>query len=335
MHSSFAASLLMLTLFASPPIWSQAAKEQSIPTPPASSNPQSLTKVPKGVILVKGAWSSASDSVTPLPEDSTVTNHVFHNQYFGITFPLPSGWAEKYKGPPPSESGRYVLAELAPADAAKASASASILITAQDLFFTPLPVASATELVDYTQHHLQSDYRIEAPPHPTTIAARDFTFFSYWSPVAELHWYVLTTQLRCHALQFVLSSRDRHTLDSLLLDLNKMNFASLDHDSPAAVVPVCLKDYATAENVIARVDPVFTENKSNSIPVRIIIGPSGKVKHIHFLSAFPGQAKAISDALSQWTFKPYLQNFHPSEVETGLTFGRAPTHALPKTPPTH
>ena len=33
-----------------------------------SSNTHPATKVPEGVILVKGAWSSASDSVTPVPE---------------------------------------------------------------------------------------------------------------------------------------------------------------------------------------------------------------------------------------------------------------------------
>ena len=50
-----------------------------------SSDTQPMTKVPKGVILVKGAWSSASDSVTPLPEDGNVTNNVFDDRYFGIT----------------------------------------------------------------------------------------------------------------------------------------------------------------------------------------------------------------------------------------------------------
>jgi protein TonB len=59
------------------------------------------------------------------------------------------------------------------------------------------------------------------------------------------------------------------------------------------------------------------------VPVRITIDKEGKVKHIHFLSAFPDQAKAISDALLQWRFKRYLQNGQPVEVETGIMFGRA------------
>jgi hypothetical protein len=90
----------------------------------------------------------------------------------------------------------------------------------------------------------------------------------------------------------------------------------------AGDVPVCIKDYASGENVIARVDPVFAERRFNAVPVRIIIDKEGKVKHVHFLSAFPDQAKAITDAFKQWKFKPYLQNRKPVEVETGIMFGR-------------
>src|SRR6516165_7182275 len=78
-------------------------------------HPNEKQKVPEGVIIVKGAWSSASDSVTPVPEGGGVTGNVFNNEYFGITYTLPPDWLEKYKGPPPSDSGRYVLAQIRPA----------------------------------------------------------------------------------------------------------------------------------------------------------------------------------------------------------------------------
>ena len=67
---------------------------------------------------------------------------------------------------------------------------------------------------------------------------------------------------------------------------------------------------------------MFSEHKFNPVPVRIIIDKEGKVKHIHFLSAFPDQAKAISDALKQWQFKRYMRAGQPVEVETGIMFGR-------------
>jgi hypothetical protein len=291
-----------------------------------SNNTQPSAKVPEGVILVKGAWSSASDAVTPLPEDGNVTNNVFSSQYFGMSYALPPGWTEKYKGPPPSDSGRYVLAQIGPADTYKGPTRGNILITAQDMFFTPLPAANALELINYKKDNLQADYKVELPPTDLKIGEHLFRFFAYESPIAELHWYVAATEIRCHAVEIVLTSRDTKLLESLLLDMNKMKVP--DEASPTAGRgggdwPVCMKDYARDENVITRVDPVFTERTSNPVPVRIIIDKQGKVRHIHFLRAFPGQAKAISDALGQWKFKPYMQEGHPVEVETGIMFGRA------------
>jgi Gram-negative bacterial TonB protein C-terminal len=291
-----------------------------------SNNIQSAAKLPKDVILVKGAWSSASDSVTPVPEGGTIANNIFSDPYFGVTYALPEDWAEKYKDPPPSDTGRYVLAEIRPAATFKGPARGTILITAQDMFFTPIPGNNALELVNYSKDHLQADYKIEMPPTPTKINDHPFTFFAYWSPVAELHWYVLSTEIRCHAIDIILTSRDTKMLESLVLDLNKMKLpaeAGPTAGTGGGDVPVCIKNYASDANVTARVDPIFTDHKFNPVPVRIIIDKEGKVKHIHFLSAFPDQAKAITDAMAQWRFKPYRRNGQPVEVETGIMFGRA------------
>jgi hypothetical protein len=164
------------------------------------------------------------------------------------------------------------------------------------------------------------------PPTPTKIADRPFIFFAYWSPVAQLHWYVLATEIRCHALQIVLSSRDTKLLENLTLDLNRMKLPA-DADPKAGTsggdAPFCIKDYASAENMLSRVDPVFSERRFNPVPVRIIADKGGNVKHIHFLSAYPDQAKAISDAVRQWKFKPYRRDGKPVEIETGILFGRA------------
>jgi len=312
--------LLFVGLALSLLAWGQSASQNG---GDFSTNRQPVTKVPAGVVLVKGAWSSASDSVTPVPEDGSVISNVFRDPYFGMTYALPKDWIEKYKGPPPSESGRYVLAQISPADTFKGPARGSILITADDMFFTTLPATNALELVNYSKDNLQSDYKLELPPTPTTIGGRPFTFFAYWSPVAALHWYVLATEIRCHTVEVVLSSRDTKLLSSLMLDLNKMELpAEAGPTVGAGDAPVCIKDYASGENVIARVDPVFAERRFNAVPVRIIIDKEGKVKHVHFLSAFPDQAKAITDAFKQWKFKPYLQNRKPVEVETGIMFGR-------------
>jgi hypothetical protein len=281
------------------------------------------TRVPTDVILVKGAWPSASDSVTPVPEETRISGSVLGNRYFGVRYILPPGWTKGYDGPPPSDSGRYVVAQLRVSDPHTA-ARGSILITAQDMFFTPLPASNALELITYMKDHLQEDYKQEEPPTPTKLAGRPFTFFAYWSPVAQLHWYVVATQIRCHAIEIVLTSLDTKLLGSLLLDLDKMTLppgADPRTGTGRGDFPLCIRDYANGANLLNRVDPTFSEHRANPVPVRIIVDRNGKVKHIHFLSAFPEQAKAVTDALRQWRFKPYMQDSHPVEVETGIMFG--------------
>lgn len=296
--------------------------------------------VPKDTIIVKGAWSSASDSTTPVPESAALTNNVFTNQYFGITYAVPPGWIQKFTPPPPSESGSYVLTQLAGSNSYKFGQSdspgairGSILFAAHDLFFTPLPVANAHQFVNYSSSHLPEYYKVELKPTQTTIGGQPFTFFAYGSPEAELHWYVLATQIRCHAVEIVLLNHDPKMLEDLVRDMNaKMKF-SVDSAAGAGggSIPVCIKDYATGANVIERVDPVLTQQRYNAIPVRIIIDKEGKIKHIHFLSAYPEQQKVISDALKQWKFRPYERNGQRFEVETGIMFGRAPVRAAPTT----
>lgn len=326
--------LLALVLSVMPsPVRAQIAVQQET-VKGAVSGPddmQHVTKVPKGVILVKGAWSSASDSVTPLPEDGNVTDSVFKDRYFGITWALPQHWTEGYKGPPPSESGRYVLAEIKTADAFKGPSGGSILITADDMFFTPFPEANSIEVVNHVKDNLQADYKVEKPPKQISIAGIPFTYFAYWSPAAELHWYILATQIRCHTVEIILSSTDTKLLDDVVQDLNNMKLTAEDSEADGKAVPICIKNYASEANVIERVDPIFGERRFNSIPVRVIIDKEGRIKHIHFLSAYPDQAKAIADALGQWRLKPFLRNGEPVEVETGILFGYAPRLASSST----
>ena len=296
-----------------------------------SQNPQAK-KLPTGVLLVKGAWSSASDSVTPLPEVGDVAAGFYANKYFRLRYPLSEGWTQKYYGPPPSDGGFYVLAQIGPGEVYKGASRVHVLLSAQDLFFTLSPATNAFELVNLTTGKLQPDYKVEHALAPVNIAGHLFLRFDYFSPVAELHWYVLATQIRCHMVQFVFTGRDTKLMESLVQGMSQMKLpaeASPILGDGGDDVPVCIKDYAHAENVIERVEPVFAERRFNPIPVRIIIDKEGKVKHIHFLSAFPDQAKVITAALWQWRFKPYLRDGQAREVETGIMFGRVPRLAAP------
>jgi hypothetical protein len=331
MQTSFSRFLILLGLSISVLPRSQGAPQNG----GDFSNNAQAKKLPTGVLLVKGAWSSASDSVTPLPEGGRVDKNVYTSAYFGLTYPLSPDWIERFSGPPPSDSGYYVLAQIRPADTFKGTSRGSILIAAQDLFFTLAPGGNALELINYSKDNLNADYIVEQPPTMVRIADHSFARFDYGSPVAELHWHILATQIRCHMVQFVFTSRDTKLVESLIQEMDKMTLppeAGPISGRGGGDVPICIKDYAGGENVIERVEPVFAERRFNPVPVRIIIDKEGKVKHVHFLSAFPEQAKAITDALALWRFRPYLRDGHTVEVETGILFGRAPRLAtLPST----
>jgi hypothetical protein len=272
--------------------------------------------LPAATILVKGAWSSAAGSVSPLPEDGTIANGRYDNAYFGLGYAVGGDWTQRYEGPPPSDSGYYVLAQLEPENPSLEPGMGHILIAAQDLFFSLTPVQSAAELINYYQLHLGAEYRVERAPTKVRIANRDFIRLDYLSAIAGLHWHVLATEIRCHVVQFIFTGSNPKTMQRLAQSMRTTL-------QPIDAAPVCLKDFANSDTVLEREDPVFPELRFNPVPVRIVIDTEGKVKHIHFLSAFSEQAASISKALLQWRFKPYMVRGQPVEVETGLIFGRS------------
>src|SRR5205807_9273594 len=182
---------------------------------------------------------------------------------FGHTHPLPPDSAQKYTPPHPSETGNYVLAQITRTDSYKGEAKGSIQFDAHDMFFTPLPAANSRQFVNYSKDHLPDYYQVELKPSQTTIGGQPFTFFDYWSPVAQLHCYVLSTQIRCHTVEIVLMNRDTKALEELVRDMNSKMKLPPEADSTGGAgggsVPVCIKDYASGENVMERVEPVLTE----------------------------------------------------------------------------
>jgi hypothetical protein len=320
--------VLPVLLFLFLATWAPLAQAQSAEHGTGSAHPR---KLPTGVILVPGARSSASDTTTPVPEGGRVSAGRYTNAYFRLSYVLPPGWTQAYDGPPPSESGHYVLAQITPAETGARSPGGSILITAQDLFFSLTPAANALELLSDAKNRLQAGLEIEQPLALVGVAGHSFARFGYFSPVAQLHWVVFATQVRCHVIEVTFTGRDGALIESFVHALDGLKLpaeAGIAGGSGGNEAPVCIKDYAQGQSVIARLDPVFTERRFNPIPVRFVIDRTGKVRHVHLLSAFPEQARSITEALRQWRFSPYVRAGKPLEVETGMMFG-----FTPRTPP--
>src|SRR6185312_417955 len=301
MFRKLAGTLTMLALCASLRVVAQDSAAQN-PSDQrgdfAIENPLAK-KLPTDVILVKGAVPGSSDPSIAVPEAGSISNNVYSNKYFSLSYSLPPGFVQKFTGPPPSDSGYYVLTQLEPTPQFEAAAAGSVLVSAQDLFFGLAPANSPLELINFRRDKLGPDFKIEKQPTEVKVGNHSFIRFDYMSPAAELHWYTLATEVRCHAVVFQFTSRDPELLESMARQMDKAGL--LGQSSPAdSRAPVCIRNYASGGNVLQKVEPVFTDHKFNSIPVRVIIDKYGKVKHIHVISAFPSQIKAINDALARW-----------------------------------
>jgi len=270
-----------------------------------------VTVVPKNVILVKGAIPGASDSTTPVPEKGTVSAGRYRNAYFGLSFPIPAGWKEQPAGPPPSDSGVYVLTQFAVSDGDRIKAH--VLITAEDLFFSAAGATGAKDVLASIRHDLPARYEFDHGPEEVTIAGRPFHRLSYTAPRTGLRWRIFSTDTRCHALTFTFTGVDTDALDAGERSLNAMSLAS--------AAAACVNDYATNDNIIEKTDPLLGTHRFNTIPVRVLIDATGRVKHIHLLSAFPEQSQAIIAALRNWRFKPYRVDGKAIPIETGIIFG--------------
>ena len=239
----------------------------------AAASAAQFLAVAAGVIAVKGASSSSAGTPSALPEEGAIANGRYDNAYFGLQYSPGTEWTQRYEGPPPSESGNYVLAQIEPKEPIPAHGVGHLLIAAQDLFFSMPQVRSAADLISYYQKHLGPEYRVERAPIELHIANRDFVSLDYLSPVAGLHWHVLATEIRCHVVQFVFTGSSSNSLHRLAESLN-------NSIQPSSGAPICLKDFATADTLLEREDPVLSEPRFNPVPLRIVIDKEGRVKNI-------------------------------------------------------
>jgi hypothetical protein len=132
---------------------------------------------------------------------------------------------------------------------------------------------------------------------------------------------MLATEIRCHLVRFNLTATEPSTLAAMVRSLDNLTFdAGGARSDAASSAPVCVKDYATDEMVLSKVQPLPTGPAFTPIPVRIIIGTNGLVKAVHVIRATAEQRQSIENAVRQWRFKPLAMNGRNVDVETGLLF---------------
>jgi Gram-negative bacterial TonB protein C-terminal len=272
--------------------------------------------------VLHGAVPSSRDAKivqSANPEDGKVIDGVFVSDYFNLSYRLSDELTEGLAGPPPSQSGYYVLGTWTP----KRDFAGTVLVVAQDVFFAPDPSDDVKNVVvEFRQVMSTVDgMTIDREPAPVSVGRHpgyriDFSGVGLFRSTFAI-------EIRCHVVTFNLTSRDPESLASLARSLDSLGSARKNEVSDP--VPECLKDYAS-ENIVSRVEPEGVGAKAVSIPVRMIVATDGSVKHVHVIRASAAQRRNIEEAVRQWKFKPYVKQGHPVEVETGVMFNLKPTN---------
>jgi hypothetical protein len=276
------------------------------------------------ICLASGlTWHGHAATVPmPNPEEGAVKNSVFTNEYFNLSYPLPLGWTEGVPGPGPSRSGYYVLSTLTPAR----DFSGTILIAAQDMFFAVKPFGDAAAMaLELSRATSEIDgMTIDRAPSEVLIAGRRFIRIDFSG--VGLFRSTLITEIRCHLVSFNLTAKSPELLAALALSLNDLGQAS--SGDAKRVDPICTSNYADSEYVLTNVDPAASGPNFIPIPVRIIVGVDGGVKHVHVIRAVVGQRDSIKSGLGQWRFKPHVVDGRASEIETGLLIEFGPSGSI-------
>src|SRR5262249_31130286 len=153
-------------------------------------------------------------------------------------------------------------------------------IAAQDTFFAPSPLPDAGAMArDFRDSMAAVDgMTIDRELSETKIAGRVLHRVDFSG--VGLHRAMFAAGIRCHVVSFHITIRDASLLEEIAASLNGLSAAD------GAAVPVCVKDYAVADNVLRRVEPVTSgASAAGVVPVRILIGVDGAVKHVHVIRA--------------------------------------------------
>ena len=129
---------------------------------------------------------------------------VFVSDYFNLSYRLPDELTEGLAGPPPSQSGYYVLGTWTP----KRDFSGTVLVVAQDMFFTSDPSDDVKNVVaEFRQVMSAVDgMTIDREPAPVSVGGHpgyriDFSGVGLFRSTFAI-------EIRCHVVTFNLTSRD-------------------------------------------------------------------------------------------------------------------------------
>jgi TonB family protein len=98
------------------------------------------------------------------------------------------------------------------------------------------------------------------------------------------------------------------------------DLASIDTNVPSPTRGGVRIAISTLEKLlVTKVDPIYPKTKdSGAVVVAVKVGMDGRVNELSVVSGPESLRAAASDAIRQWTYKPYLLNGLPVEIESSV-----------------
>ena len=123
----------------------------------------------------------------------------------------------------------------------------------------------------------------------------------------------------------------------LLLSLSTVIPAQAQTDKP--IGPARISGGVMAGQILSKVAPVYppeakAQHISGIVVLHALIARDGTIQNLTVISGTELLAQAAVTAVSQWTYKPYLLNGVPTEVDTTITVNFSMGDRQPPSNPT-
>lgn len=110
---------------------------------------------------------------------------------------------------------------------------------------------------------------------------------------------------------------------ALALRMNVSTPVAQSETPSASSKTVRVSGNVMAGNILTKVQPVYPQEAKDAgiqgtVVLRAVIGKDGEFRALQIVSGPEELKKAAWAAVKQWTYKPYLLNGEPTEVETNI-----------------
>lgn len=280
------------------------------------------------------AWAqqpSNGPSPTLVYENGNITNNVYTNDCFGISFAIPDGWQLSNLGGTDGKArhllgGGFTLLML---DQNKeGTLRNSIGLTAHDASGSVSSVKDFVSNAAHGQVNLGREHReILKDAYPADYGGKHFYRADYKQSFRNggaLYQSFVYTKFRGYYIGETLVAESPGELEQAVNSLQHIAFRE-DEQNPNCVMQVVRIPQEVSKGLLIKKVPAQYPQLAQlariqgRVVLQALIDKNGAVETLVLVSGHPMLTTAAIEAAKQWKYKPYLLNGQPVEMETEIT----------------